>query len=188
VSLADVQPLLPVFPDELHPDGVLLRTPVHDDVPALAPAFVDPAVGGEAGLPPFGEAELHAFIDTMLPEWRARGQLVPYVIVDAGSGELLGGATLHHLDPTREVIELGYWLFAAARGRGVATRTVEALTGWAFASGFNRVEAAVRVGNEASERVLERAGFTREGVKRRFLRYLGGRVDATLFARLRDDA
>jgi RimJ/RimL family protein N-acetyltransferase len=167
---------------------VVLRLPAHEDVAALAPAFVDPAVGGEAGLPPFGEKEIHAFIDHQLPAWRASGQLIPYVIVDARSGELLGGAQLHHLDATREVIELGYWLFASARGRGVATRTVELLAAWAFASGFNRVEAAVRIGNGASERVLERAGFEREGIKRRFLRYAGGRSDATLFARLRDDA
>ena len=55
----------------------------------------------------------------------------------------------------------------------------------AFANGIYRVEAHVRVGNVASERVLERAGFQREGVKRRFLRRGGEeRADATLFARL----
>ena len=183
-----VRPLAPEFPSELRGDGVVLRTPEHRDVATLAPAFVDPAVGGEAGLPPFGEDDIHSFIDHQLPVWRASGQLVPYVIADAQSGELLGGANLHHLDATREVIELGYWLFAPARGRGMATRSVETLAGWAFAAGFHRVEAAVRVGNVDSERVLERAGFTREGVKRRFLRYMGGRVDATLFSRLKDDA
>jgi len=47
----------------------------------------------------------------------------------------------------------------------------------------------VRVGNAASERVLERAGFVREGVKRRYLRRGGedSKSDATLFARLADD-
>jgi RimJ/RimL family protein N-acetyltransferase len=182
-----VAPLTPVFPAELRGDGILLRSPEHGDVPTLAPAFVDPTVGGEAGLPPFGEDDIHAFIDHQMPAWRASGFLVPYVIADAETGVLLGGATFHHLDPTREVIELGYWLFAPARGRGVATTSVEAMAGWAFGSGFHRVEAAVRVGNAASERVLERAGFAREGVKRRFLRYMGGRVDATLFSRLGDE-
>jgi RimJ/RimL family protein N-acetyltransferase len=42
----------------------------------------------------------------------------------------------------------------------------------------------VRIGNAVSERVLERAGFEREGVKRRLLRHGGVRVDATLFARV----
>jgi ribosomal-protein-alanine N-acetyltransferase len=87
----------------------------------------------------------------------------------------------------RGVIEVGYWLFPHARGRGLATFAVRAAVREAFASGLWRVEAHVRVGNEASERVLERAGFTREGIKRRFLRHGGGRVDATLFSRLADD-
>jgi [ribosomal protein S5]-alanine N-acetyltransferase len=181
-------PVRPEFADELRADGVVLRAPGHGDVARLAPAFVDPAVGGEAGLPPFDENDIHAFIDHQMPVWRESGFLVPYVIADAGSGELLGGATFHHLDPTRQVIELGYWLFASAHGRGVATRSVETMAEWAFGAGLHRVEAAVRVGNAASERVLERAGFAREGVKRRFLRHGGGRVDATLFARLEDDA
>ena len=45
----------------------------------------------------------------------------------------------------------------------------------------------MRLGNTASERVLERVGFEREGVKRRYLRHEGVRVDATLFALLADD-
>jgi RimJ/RimL family protein N-acetyltransferase len=86
----------------------------------------------------------------------------------------------------RGVIEVGYRLFAHARGRGLATRAVRAAAREAFASGLWRIEANVRIGNEASERVLERAGFTREGVRRRYLRHEGGRVDATLFSLLAD--
>ena len=57
----------------------------------------------------------------------------------------------------------------------------------AFANGIYRVEAHVRIGNEDSERVLERLGFEREGVRRRLLRHENRRVDATLFARLAPD-
>jgi RimJ/RimL family protein N-acetyltransferase len=187
-SPPDWQPVVPAFADELAADGLVLRTPVHDDVPILAAAFADPVLGGEAGLPPLGQEELHAVLDEQLPRWRAIGQLVPYAIVDGETGELLGGATLRQLDATRHAIEIGYWLFPRARGRGAATRAVGALLGWLFANGVYRVEAAVRVGNTASERVLERSGFLREGIKRRYLLHDGARVDATLFARLADDA
>jgi RimJ/RimL family protein N-acetyltransferase len=185
---SDWRPVVPAFSDELAADGILLRTPVHDDVPILAAAFVDPVLGGEAGLPPLGEEQLHAELDEKLPQWRASGQLVPYVIVDGETEELLGGASLRQLDPTRHAIEIAYWLFAWARGRGVATRAVGALLHWLFANGVYRVEAIVRLGNTPSERVLERNGFVREGVKRRYLLYHGTRVDATLFSRLADDA
>jgi RimJ/RimL family protein N-acetyltransferase len=145
-------------------------------------------LGGEAGLPPLGEEQLHAMLDEQLPLWRAGGQLVPYTIIDRETDELLGGATLRQLDAARNAIEIGYWLFPRARGRGVATRAVQLLLDWLFANGVYRVEAVVRIGNAASEHVLERSGFVREGIKRRCLVYEGSRVDATLFSRLKDDA
>jgi RimJ/RimL family protein N-acetyltransferase len=123
-----------------------------------------------------------------LPAMHAQGLLAPYVIEDTDAGVIVGGATLSRLDPLRDTVELGYWLFAAARGRGLATRTVQALAEHAFANGIARVEAHVRIGNAPSERVLERAGFDREGVKRRLLRQGGKRVDATLFALVAPDA
>jgi RimJ/RimL family protein N-acetyltransferase len=175
------------YPTELAADGIRLRLPTLDDVDAIAPAFVDPAVGGEAGLPPFGADALRFFIENQLEDFRSRGLMSPYLIEDAETGELLGGAALHHFDPMRDVIELGYWLFVPARGRGVATRAVESMVAHAFAGGVYRVEAHVRVGNDASERVLERAGFTREGVRRGVLRHEGRRVDATLFSKLVDE-
>ena len=175
------------FPDEVEVDELLLRGPVDADVEIIAPAFLDPAVGGEASLPPVDAKTLRVMLHEQLPEMRARGLMSAYVIEDTRRGELLGGASLHHFDPLRDVVELGYWLFVEARGRGVATRTMRELSSHALANGIWRVEAHVRLGNTASERVLERLGFEREGIKRRYLRHGGERVDATLFALLADD-
>jgi RimJ/RimL family protein N-acetyltransferase len=161
---------------------LLLRAPTEADVDAIAPAFRDPEVGGEAGLPPVDTAALRMMLREQLPWLRDRGMLAPYVIEDTDSGTILGGANLRLFDPMRDTVELGYWLFVEARGRGVATRAVRALVEDSHSRGINRVEAHVRIGNVASERVLERAGFEREGVKRRLLRHGGARVDATLFA------
>jgi ribosomal-protein-alanine N-acetyltransferase len=150
----------------------------------IAPAFRDPAVGGEAGLPPVDAPVLRSMLDGQLVWFRERGLLAPYVIEDTEAGAILGGANLRLFDPMRDTVELGYWLFVEARGRGVATRVVRAMVEDSHTRGINRVEAHVRVGNTASERVLERAGFEREGVKRQLLRHGRGRVDATLFAHL----
>jgi RimJ/RimL family protein N-acetyltransferase len=175
------------FPDLVRVDELLLRGPEEDDLAEIAPAFLDPAVGGEAGLPPLDADALRWALREQLPAMRAQGLLAPYVVAD-DAGRILGGITLHHLDPMRDAVEVGYWLFREARGRGVATRSVGALVEHAFDNGLCRVEAHVRVGNSASERVLERLGFEREGVRRRFLRHEGERVDATIFSRLADDA
>ena len=175
------------FPVELRVDELWLRAPTEVDVEAIAPAFRDPDIGGEAGLPPWDAGMLRRVLREQLPQMIARGLLFPYVIVDTRNDDLLGGLTLHHLDPMRDVVEVGYWLFVGARGRGVATRSVQAAVAHAFANGIFRVEAHVGIGNVASERVLERAGFEREGVKRRLLRRGDERTDATLFARLAGD-
>jgi RimJ/RimL family protein N-acetyltransferase len=176
------------IPDRFEIDGPFVARAIEErDIPIIAPAFRDPGVGGEAGMPPFDEEELRTVLRELIPELRARGVLFPYVIEDATDGSILGGITLRHFDPMRGVIEVGYWLFANARGRGLATRAVRAVAREAFANGLSRIEANVRIGNAASERVLERAGFTREGVKRRLLRHGDGRVDATLFSLLPDE-
>jgi RimJ/RimL family protein N-acetyltransferase len=184
------EPPLATFaiPDRFEIDGpVIARLVTERDVPTIAPAFRDADIGGENGMPPFDDSALFSVLRERLPVMRAQGLLVPYVIEDTADGTVLGGVTLRHFDPMRHTVEVGYWLFAHARGRGIATRAVRAVVREAFASGLWRVEACVRVGNDASDRVLERAGFTREGVKRRYLRHGGERVDATIYSLLADE-
>jgi RimJ/RimL family protein N-acetyltransferase len=181
------EPPLVVFavPDRFEIEGAFVARVVDErDIPVVAPAFRDPGIGGENGMPPFDEDELRRIWREQIPELRARGVLFPYVIEDTTDGSILGGITLRHFDPMRGVIEVGYWLFPEARGRGLATRAVRAVAREAFASGLSRIDANVRIGNDVSERVLERAGFTREGVKRCLLRHGAGRADATLLSLL----
>ena len=71
-----------------------------------------------------------------------------------------------------------------ARRRGVATAIARMLAEHAFSLGIQRVAAYVNVGNIASERVLERAGFMREGVVRSMPKPDGRRGDKTLFSLL----
>jgi RimJ/RimL family protein N-acetyltransferase len=171
------------IPEEGIRDGELvLRLPGVHDVDALLPAFSDPEILEAGNLPPFGREEL---METLpyLPALAESGRLLPLVVVDAG-GEILGGGTLHHLDAERGIVEIGYWLLPHARGRGVATRVARLLAEHAFSLGVQRVAAYVNVGNERSDRVLERAGFTREGVVRSLPKPGGRRVDKTLYSML----
>jgi RimJ/RimL family protein N-acetyltransferase len=176
--------MMPVPDEGLRVDEVIVRLPRADDLGAVAPAFLDPDVGGEAGLPPLDEAGLRAFHDEDMPGLIESGALLPLLIFDAESGEILGGASIGHYDRMRQRVEVGYWLLREARGRGVATRVARALAEYALAHGLERVEAVVRTDNVASQRVLERAGFTREGVLRSFLRHDGGRADAAIYSLL----
>ena len=167
----------------LRADDLLLRFPSEHDLEAIAPAFADPEIQEPANLPRFAPEELAANLVT-LPALAASGRLMPLLAVDAATGEVVGGGQLHHLDAERSIVEVGYWVLPHARRRGIATRIARALADHAFSFGIERVAAYVNVGNVPSERVLERAGFTREGVVRSLPKPDGRRVDKTLFSLL----
>jgi RimJ/RimL family protein N-acetyltransferase len=166
-------------------DGaVVLRTPAAGDIDALLPAFADPALREAGNLPAFGRAEMLASLPH-LPAMAASGRLLPMIAADALTGDVVGGGTLHHLDADRAIVEIGYWVLRHAQRRGIATRIARLLAEHAFGLGVVRVAAYVNVGNVASERVLERAGYTREGVVRSMPKPGGvRRVDKTLFSLL----
>ena len=174
---------LTVPAEGLHAGGVVLRFPALGDVDGILPAFTDQELREAGNLPAFNREELVASIQE-LPELAERGRLLALAAADAGSGDVIGGATLHHLDSERRIVEIGYFVLPAARGRGVATTIARTLAEHAFTLGIERVAAYVNVGNTASERVLERAGFTREGVVRSMPKPDGRRVDKTLFSLL----
>jgi RimJ/RimL family protein N-acetyltransferase len=172
------------FPAEgIRRDGEVYRLPIVDDLVILAPVFQDKSIADEANMPPLGPKELQRYISS-LPQLLENSMLLPLVIDDAETGEMLGGTVLHDFNWQLGQIEIGYWLFEHARGRGVATRAARFAADYGFLLGAERIEARVFVGNKASERVLERAGFTREGVIRSLPRRWGGRSDMTLFSLL----
>ena len=84
--------------------------------------------------------------------------------------------------------ELGYWLGPSHWGRGYATEAARALAEHAFAAtDIARLEGRVFAWNPASCRVLEKAGFRREGLKRHAAFKDGELVDEFLYARLRGE-
>ena len=162
---------------------VILRVPTPDDVDALLPAFEDPEMREAGNLPAFGREELAASIGD-LPFLAESGRLLPLVARGVESGEPIGAGMIHHLDSERKIVEIGYFVLPGARRRGFGTTIARALAEHAFSLGIERVAAYVNVGNAASEGVLERAGFTREGVVRSMPVPDGRRVDKTLFSLL----
>jgi RimJ/RimL family protein N-acetyltransferase len=182
-GIGEQTPLLS-FPEEgLRFDDLVLRLPGPKDLVALAAAFANGELSESDNISPFGRAEVAKGLPH-LSALVASGALAPLVVADAESDLIFGGGTLHHLDPRRGIIEIGYWLYPRARGRGIATKVARALAEHAFSLGVQRVAAYVAVGNLQSERVLERAGFTREGVIRSMPTSGGRRVDKTIFSLL----
>jgi RimJ/RimL family protein N-acetyltransferase len=184
--MSDAAVRLSIPPHGLADGDLLFRLPTADDVDGMTVAFEDPEIRDPANLPSFGRDELVATLP-YLPALVESGRLMPLAVVELSTGELVGGGQLHHLDAERAIVELGYWVLPHARRRGIATRIARVLAEHAFALGVKRVAAYVNVGNVASENVLRRAGFTREGVVRSLPRPDGSRADKTLFSLLPGD-
>lgn len=104
------------------------------------------------------------------------------------AGEAVGGVGLipgHDID--RRSAEIGYWLSEQYWGRGIITEAVRGLTDYAF-NNFDlcRIWAGVFEWNVGSMRVLEKAGFSREGVLRKAATKDGQTIDVILFALVRE--
>jgi len=117
--------------------------------------------------------------------WR-NGTMAHFAIYGTSSDRLLGTISLRFY--RHEIAEVGYDLMPRARGRGVATRAVKLVSRWAFDElGIERVELRTHPGNVRSQRVAERAGFTREGVERSSRRLYDERHDCVVFSLLPSD-
>lgn len=102
-------------------------------------------------------------------------------------GEAIGGIGFKlGLDIARLSAEMGYWLSESYWNRGLTTRAVAAASDWAFGH-YNlvRIFATAFCHNAASIRVLEKAGFQREGIMRRSAVKDGVILDQVLFAKVR---
>ncbi len=103
-------------------------------------------------------------------------------------GRFVGLALAVDIDREGREVELGYITAPAARGRGVATAMLDALTRWAFDElGALRVTLIIDVENGASSKVAERCGYVLEGVMRSSYLKDDVRVDAGLWSRLPTD-
>ncbi len=110
-------------------------------------------------------------------------------LFESASGSLIGGITLGNV--RRGVMQcatLGYWLGKPYVSNGYMTEGVRAIIAHSFDHlRLHRLEAASMPSNTASIRVLERVGFVREGVARRYLLIGGSWQDHVRFALLADE-
>jgi RimJ/RimL family protein N-acetyltransferase len=171
-------------------DGVVALRPWRiADVPAMTAACRDDGIQRWTMVPDgYTEEQARAFVAHTDAARRADTSLELAVVDAANADDVLGAVGLVTIDWDRERAEVGYWTAPHARRRGVAVRAVRVLSGWAFADlGLVRLELTPYAGNGPSERVAERAGYTREGILRSYYRSKTGLVDVVMFSLLRDD-
>jgi RimJ/RimL family protein N-acetyltransferase len=150
------------LPDPPLSDGVVaLRGLRSADIDALVIALQDPEIPRWTLVPsPYTRDDARAFL-RFVNRGRAAGSRLALAIVDAADERaLLGSVALNPIDWTQRAADVGYWVAAPARGRGVATRAVELIAGHAFGTlGLERLELRAQEANRASQAVAARAGF-----------------------------
>lgn len=123
--------------------------------------------------------------------WRdmEAGNSLTLVVEREGDGELLGGVTLSNIRMgASRSGTLGYWIGAPYVRCGYGRAAALGVLSHAFGvMELNRVEAACQPENAASIALLESAGFTREGLARRYLRINGAWRDHLLYAITAED-
>lgn len=181
-------------PDPPLTDGVVALRPWRlDDVPALVECCngdEDLAYWLDRLPQPYTDADARAYVAAGASGWAGRRPETPLAVVDARMGAVLGSCGVVWHEPDQGRVEVGYWTRRDVRGRGVATRAVGLLAGWVLGRlGHERMELRADTRNEASQRVAERAGFTREGVLRsaRWNARDGVRIDYALYSLLRSE-
>jgi RimJ/RimL family protein N-acetyltransferase len=152
-------------------DGVVLLRPWREsDVPQMVDACRDPEIPLWTAVPdPYTEADARAWVRGDLMAGEPPGDRVSFAVAEPeDDARLLAAMSIQRIFRGRTG-EIGYWTAPWARGRGVMTRAVRLLATWAFREfGLRRIELVIAVENEGSNRVAERAGFTREGLLRQY--------------------
>jgi ribosomal-protein-alanine N-acetyltransferase len=122
-----------------------------------------------------------------LLEAHAAGTCAPFVI--EADGRVAGRIMLNGIvRGALQSASVGYWVDQAVAGRGIASRALALMIVHAFGElGLHRLQAETTLTNDASARILTKAGFEQYGVARDYLRIGGRWQDHRMFQLLNED-
>ncbi|MFE6892635.1 GNAT family N-acetyltransferase [Streptomyces sp. NPDC057694] len=168
-------------------DGDLVLRPFEpEDAAAIHAAFQDPVLQHWHIRTMDSADEAGEWLESVRAGWH-KETCAQWLVVRAADGEPLGRMALRSLNLEDGVAEVGYWVMAGARGLGVAPRALTAMTDWALAAGFHRIDLEHSTGNEPSCRVAEKAGYPLEGTRRSSALHADGWHDMHVHVRIRQD-
>ena len=174
-------------------EGVRLRPPALDDYEAWAKLRSASRAHTEPWEPTWSEDELtKSAYKRRLRRYQSdldAGTGYSFFIVRSTDGVLMGACNLNNVRRgVLQACDMGYWMGAPYVRRGHCKAAVRRVLSYAFGPlRLNRVEAATRLENDASRKLLLSVGFTPEGVARNYLKINGAWRDHLKFAILRDD-
>lgn len=126
----------------------------------------------------YTSSDTHAFLRESMLAWREDRAWDYSVRTKDDPGRHVGNVSFWTVSKLGKILEIGYWVRSDEVGRGICTEAVDRLLQEAFdALGYHKAVLRIAVGNDASDRVAQKLGFTREGVLREELLIRGNWVD-----------
>lgn len=102
--------------------------------------------------------------------------------------KLIGGVGFPRIKPANNSGEIGYWLAKEYTGKGIMTNCVKKTIelGFNFLK-LNKIIIRVAIGNQSSEKIARRLGFTQEGILREDIANKGSYLDGYTFGLLKSE-
>ena len=126
-----------------------------------------------------------AFIRESVQAWKEDRAWDYSIRLRDDPGRHVGNVSLWTVSKLGKIAEIGYWIRSDQTSNGVCTEAVDRLLEETFdALGYHKAVLRIAIGNDASDRVAQKLGFTREGVLREELLIRGNWVDHSLWSLL----
>jgi len=153
-----------------------------EDLPQFAEWVNKPEVFGEYN-------PLRQVSRTEMEKARDEGKLEQgEFFIERKDGGKVGYIHYRMLMLTGKLPEIGYFLVPSERGKGYCTEAIEIMVDYLFLSrDIVRVQAHTDTGNVASRKVLEKAGFKKEGIVRKRIFVRGNWRDEFLYSILGEE-
>ncbi len=170
--------------------GLITLRPVrYSDIEAIYEACQDPLIPRFTTVAsPYTLTHAQYFVQEQEPARFASKSELLFVITEGHEAEekFCGLISFHSVSLSNHAAEIGYWIAAPARGKGIGTTAAKLITEYGFQTmGFRRIEALVDVDNEASKALLRTAGYELEAIMRqKVTRDNGEQIDMALFSRV----
>lgn len=160
--------------------SVNLRVIEKEDFPILAEWFSEPEFWGEyKGLGQLSKGNIEKWYDKELAEGGK------WFFIEKKDGTKVG--FIHHF-LWGNMLEIGYVLIPTERGKGYCTEAVQLMVDYLFLSkDIVRIQAVTHVENKASQKVLEKTGFKKEGILRKSVFVMGVWADFYILSILREE-
>jgi ribosomal-protein-alanine N-acetyltransferase len=168
---------------------ITLRPVQEEDIQKIYEACQDPLIPRFTTVTsPYTMTHARSFVQEQVPARFASKSELVFAITEGYEEDknFCGLISFHSISLANHAAELGYWIAATARGKGIGRAAARLITEYGFQTmGFKRIEALVDIDNEVSKALLRSAGYEQEGIMRqKVTRDNGTQIDMALYSQV----